>query len=342
MSKITVIGGGVSGLTTAIRLKEAGHDVHVVAREYLAGTTSWVATAIWHLFRVEIDERVERWAITALKEFVRLSGVPGTGVTLVRGIECVRTGSPDAQDFISGKTESRWKRFVPFYKPLTLNQLIEHIPSGYPINTMLGGYIVEVPIANMSVYLPYLIHRLESLGSRIEIATFQSIQEVRESYPGEWYVNCTGLGSRELLPDISIQGVKGQTVRVANDGSVKEYIADDFSPQGMTYILPRGQDIVLGGSADEDFSDASVDPALGAAIIDRCSTLVPLIGGMKVLEHLAGLRPCRPSIRLGVDAHEPDLIHNYGHGGSGVSLSWGCSEEVVHIVTGPRPAQSRN
>ncbi|HMC79917.1 MAG TPA: FAD-dependent oxidoreductase, partial [Acidimicrobiia bacterium] len=47
-----------------------------------------------------------------------------------------------------------------------------------------------------------------------------------------------------------------------------------------------------------------------------------------------GLRPFRrDSVRL---EREPGarVIHNYGHGGSGVTLSWGCAEEVSALVKG--------
>jgi len=49
---------------------------------------------------------------------------------------------------------------------------------------------------------------------------------------------------------------------------------------------------------------------------------------------IAGLRPYRDqTFRL-----EPEnvggkfVVHNYGHGGAGITLSWGCAEEVVDLV----------
>jgi D-amino-acid oxidase len=50
---------------------------------------------------------------------------------------------------------------------------------------------------------------------------------------------------------------------------------------------------------------------------------------------IAGLRPHRAkSYRL-----EPELlgnklvVHNYGHGGAGITMSWGCAQEVIDIIS---------
>lgn len=58
----------------------------------------------------------------------------------------------------------------------------------------------------------------------------------------------------------------------------------------------------------------------------------------KVLEHLAGLRPARPEVRLEAEpatATRPRVIHDYGHGGSGITLSWGCADDVADLADAP-------
>ena len=45
--------------------------------------------------------------------------------------------------------------------------------------------------------------------------------------------------------------------------------------------------------------------------------------------HRVGLRPVRPSVRLEAEGR---VIHCYGHGGAGVTLSWGCADEVTQLV----------
>lgn len=326
-----VLGGGVMGLTTAIRLAESGINVRVVARDYLRGTTSWIATAIWHVFWVGLDERVERWSAESLDELLRLSSSPESGISRVRGIECVRTTSPEA-DLVHGGASGFWRDVVPYYLHLSREEVIARLPDDYPIETISGGYIIEVPIADMSVYLPYLLGRLEALGVNPETAEVHDIDDLRARFPADIYVNCTGLGSREFANDTELQGVKGQIVRVSK-GDISEYIADDFSPRGMTYILPRTGDVILGGSAEESVEDNQVDLDFSEEIINRCSQLMPAVAGSAVLEHLAGVRPFRKSVRLERDPLHEDLVHNYGHGGSGVSLSWGCADEVVRIAS---------
>jgi D-amino-acid oxidase len=48
-----------------------------------------------------------------------------------------------------------------------------------------------------------------------------------------------------------------------------------------------------------------------------------------VVAHRVGLRPVRPEVRLEAVGR---VIHCYGHGGAGVTVSWGCAEEVLGLV----------
>jgi D-amino-acid oxidase len=54
-----------------------------------------------------------------------------------------------------------------------------------------------------------------------------------------------------------------------------------------------------------------------------------------VLAERVGLRPFRRSgVRLERDQLRDGrtVIHNYGHGGAGFTLSWGCAREVLDIA----------
>ena len=54
-----------------------------------------------------------------------------------------------------------------------------------------------------------------------------------------------------------------------------------------------------------------------------------------IIDVKVGLRPFRAGgfVVRGERVGEKLIIHNYGHGGSGITLSWGCAEEVVKLVT---------
>ena len=67
-------------------------------------------------------------------------------------------------------------------------------------------------------------------------------------------------------------------------------------------------------------------------IIARCASVEPRLAKAEVLGQL-GLRPTRPEIRLeGQERPGGLVVHNYGHGGAGVSLAWGCAQSVLDIL----------
>jgi D-amino-acid oxidase len=111
---------------------------------------------------------------------------------------------------------------------------------------------------------------------------------------------------------------------------------DPADPEELTYFMPHGDVVVLGGSYVPDNGDSlAPDPQVSAGIIARATEIEPKLAGAKVLGHRVGIRPTRPTVRLERIVHNGQpVIHNYGHGGAGVTVSWGCASEVVsHLRT---------
>jgi D-amino-acid oxidase len=184
----------------------------------------------------------------------------------------------------------------------------------------------------MPRYLPWLVARVHTLGGEFVQRRLRSLDEAGDG--ADVVVNCAGLGARELVDDPSVYPVRGQVVRVGNPGLTVS-VRDEAHPGGRAYVHPRSDDCILGGTLEEDQWDTTVDPAVGASILERCCDLVPALRGAEVLEQLVGLRPGRPTVRL--EEGRPlnsgaRVVHNYGHGGAGVTLSWGCAREVVELV----------
>jgi D-amino-acid oxidase len=189
-----------------------------------------------------------------------------------------------------------------------------------------------VPLAEMPSYLPWLLDRFQAEGGRIEYRRLGSLAELADQAPV--LVNCSGLGARRLVGDLSVVPVRGQIVRVTNPG-VSLSVRDEDHPDGRAYVHPRARDCILGGTLDEGSWDERADPATAEAILRRCRDLVPELANARVLEHVVGLRPARPTVRLELNAPtgRQRVIHNYGHGGSGITLSWGCAEDVAALAT---------
>jgi D-amino-acid oxidase len=310
---ILVLGAGVIGLSTAIRLREAGHPVTIWASELPPHTTSNIAAAIWYPYKAYPVERVLGWGARALAVFDELATDPAAGIRPTLTLEIFREPVGDPW----------WLEAVPGFRRATPAEL----PAGYR-----DGYAFTVPVIEMGIYLEYLLGWFGRLGGAIVQRAVVDLGEAVAHCPT--VINCTGLAAGELTGDGEVFPIRGQIVRTGLPGTGPAILDDEERANGeICYIIPRSRDCIIGGTAQVGATSRDPDPATASALLGFASGLLPELAGVPVLEHLVGLRPGRTSIRL---ESEPvaggTIIHNYGHGGAGVTLSWGCAAEVVERV----------
>ncbi len=308
MARVIVVGAGVVGLTCAVRLLEQGHRVDVLARDLPLETTSAVAAALWYPYRAYPFERVTAWSAATYTELVTLAEDDRTGVVLRQGTEVLRTRTPDPW----------WSSAVP-----TLTRVTE-LPGGFA-----DGWSFEAPVVEMPVYLRWLVGRVEALGGTLTRMALASLP----GGPGvEVVVDAAGMGARLLAGDATVTPVRGQVVYVDQVGLDRWWL-DAEEP---TYVVPRSRDIVVGGTGEDGEWDRKPDPAVARRILDRAGELVPELRRARVRGHRVGLRPARARVRLETELRgETRVVHCYGHGGAGVTLSWGCADEVAALVGAP-------
>jgi D-amino-acid oxidase len=308
MARVIVVGAGVVGLSCAAQLLADGHRVDVLARELPLETTSATAAAIWYPYRVLPADRVAEWARVSYQDFSVLAAEdPESGIRMRNGTEVLRgsRGRPDWVDAVPDLVETH------------------AVPDGYD-----SGWSFTTPVVEMPTYLAWLARRVVDRGGTITRLTLHGLPDLAGGGP-DAVVDCAGIGAKFLAGDPSIYPVQGQVVVVEQVGLERWWLDAD----GPTYVVPREHDIVVGGTDVEGEWSVTPAPEVAAAILRRALRLVPEIAGAEVLGHKVGLRPGRPAVRLEPDESEPRIIHCYGHGGAGVTLSWGCAREVSALIT---------
>ncbi|MFD3436593.1 FAD-dependent oxidoreductase [Streptomyces sp. NPDC058685] len=312
---VVVVGSGVIGLTTAVVLAESGRRVRLWTRDAAEVTTSAVAGALWWPYRIEPAERVGGWATATLRVYRELAGRPEeTGVRLVAGVladqAVARLGS--------------WSAEVDELRAAKPDEL----PPGHR-----EGVRARLPLIDMPAHLNWLRRRFESAGGAVEVRDVRSLAEA--AAVGRLVVNCTGLGARELVPDAGIEPVRGQLVLVENPGIDEWFVLAEGGSAESTYYFPQPGRLVLGGTAEDGDWRTEPDPATAEAIVARCARFRPEIAKARILGHRVGLRPARAAgVRIEAERLPGGgaVVHNYGHGGAGVTVAWGCAEAAAALV----------
>ena len=300
-----MIGAGVSGLTTAVVLRRAGVDAHVVTDRPPDQLVSWVAGAIWTIPGLGGESPMAPWAIRTREEFERLAGVPDAGVSTLYLRELFRDDPGEV-----------WWEATPWVERLDP-------PAGYSTHLGIHGFVVDPP-----VYLAWLHHELESLGGFVTRRHVRTLDDIDGDI-----VNASGLGAVELVGDSSMYPIRGQVVAVSAP-EVEHGVADESDPDRVSYVYPRPNEVVVGGVRQVGADDLAVDPIENERMLDDARLLEPRLDGAVVLDVRVGLRPGRARPRVELEVHQGRrVVHNYGHAGKGYLLSWGCAEQVLGLLT---------
>jgi D-amino-acid oxidase len=308
--RIAVIGAGVSGLTCGILLAELGERVTIFAAEIGNETTSAAAGAIWYPYDAEPLERVIEWSLRSYETFHSLQQDAEAGVSMIE-LRCfARAGELPLPAW---GVNCGVRRLTP-----------EELRADFT-----SGFAMDVPLIDTSIYLDYLATRFRSRGGAIEGGVhFSALDDLPAEYGA--IVNCAGVGAAALVPDADVEPHRGQVVIVAKSDLDHAIVCDD---PPLMYVFPRAQDCVFGGTNDISY-DREPNAAQSASILEECARVLGQ-AAPAILRERVGLRPYRRSgVRLERETLRDGriVVHNYGHGGSGFTLSWGCAEEAAALL----------
>jgi D-amino-acid oxidase len=307
-NSVAIIGAGVSGLTCGVVFAERGWRTAIFAEDIGQRTTSAVAGALWFPYDAEPADKVISWALQTYKVLVDLTRDPRSGVSIIELRQFSRTAEIQIPDWA--------------------NSLGASVISS-PV--FQSGFLLNVPLMDTTIYLDYLANRFVKAGGSINgNVRFDKPQDVDPAF--ELVINCAGIGAKALVHDADLEPHRGQVAIVPKIDNLSSAIVCDDTP--LMYAIPRANDCVFGGT-NELSGNLYADPTSTTRIVAECSRVLN-IERPRVLAERVGLRPFRKSgVRLeaGKLGDGRAVIHDYGHGGSGFTLSWGCAEEVFRVAT---------
>jgi D-amino-acid oxidase len=269
---------------------------------------------VWYPTRTDPDPRVLGWAGATFAEFRRQAGAGAPGVVM-------RTTRMLLRQPVDG---------VPWWASVAGDVVLSAMPAPYT-----GRWELTVPLVEMLPYLAWSLERITAAGGLVVRRAVTRLDEALAEAPV--VVNAAGLAAGSLCGDAAVYPARGQVVLVANPG-LDVSVRDEGDPAGITYVHPRSRDVVLGGTYETGRWDTTPDPGTREDILRRCRALVPALAGAPVLGEKVGLRPARHGgPRVEVEQRGSGrIVHAYGHGGAGMTLSWGCADDVADLALGGR------
>lgn len=308
--KIAIIGAGVIALTTGIRLLEKGFDV-TLFHDPDATMSSYSAVAIWMPYKAFPEERILAWAKRSYDIYRQLPSSAGISLTEYRELH------------LQKNERYAWTMLAHEYR----NLIPEELPGAYK-----SGFSVQLFRIDTLIFMKFLLAWYAQLGGKTHIQKLEKITDIHPKF--QTIINCSGLGAKQLVPDDTCYPIRGQYLIVEKPTHLKTITFGVIDKESYTLVAPRTHDCYLGGTTQYHNWDTAVNEETSQRIFEHAQLLEPALKNSRILKAGVGLRPGRNAVRLEWEKSNDrrDIIHNYGHGGSGFTVCWSCAEEVVALI----------
>lgn len=228
----------------------------------------------------------------------------------------------------------------------------------------VDAYEHLAPIIDTDRSMEWLMVLVQSKGAHFHTETidgdlFTQEESLLQRFSADALINCTGLSALSLAGDKTCYPLRGALIRVLNDGSDFPKVnsslaitADAAHDNEIVFIVPRNDNILLIGGIAQPRQwdlDLTLDSPEIQRMRSRAEAFLPGLKHARVDPEYPlaqGLRPARErNVRVerelrkrtvtlhGEQMEEPSkIIHSYGQGGAGWSLSFGCAADVAGLV----------
>ncbi|XP_069701261.1 D-aspartate oxidase [Periplaneta americana] len=323
--RVGVLGAGVVGVTTATELQTEfpTANITIIADKFNQDTTSEVAAGIFRpstSFSGTSPEITSQWIRDSYEYYdvLRCSEQSSrAGVSQISGYMFSRIDPSIVQN-------SLLDGIVPLYRRATEEEL-----GLCPGNWKYGSYFTTL-LTECTKFLPWSLERFERAGGKVVKKTVTDFRELEHHF--DIVVNCAGIGAKFLCSDNKLVPIRGQVIKMR-----APWIKTFFYAEQDTYVIPRSDGVIMGGCRHYDSYDVSLSPYDSAAIRERCFKLIPSLQKASFIKERAGLRPHRSIVRvepevLNTGLGKLKIVHNYGHGGYGVTSAPGTAKHAVKLV----------
>ncbi|CAK1542367.1 unnamed protein product [Leptosia nina] len=319
--KIIVLGAGINGITCTLKIKEKypNYDVTLIGAQFSPKTTGDGSGGLWYpyLCGTTPEYLIRKWGLETYELLLKLWREGGYGISL-QPIYVMYRKEP--------KPAPEWTKKVFGYTEFDRRQL------DYFNNLFCVNYVAGNTFNTFVVNPSTLINRFEQQLDDLKVKRVQgSVKSLRNPFLSNYdvVVNCTGLGAREIVPDDRVIPIRGQILKV--DAPWVFHTIQDINTGH--YIIPNDTFCVMGGTGQTNNFSTAVDDKDTDFIVKGCYTMIPTLKSAKTLSYFVGLRPGRDEIRIEAEKiNGKTYIHNYGHGGSGFTLFWGCGNTVLQLL----------